>query len=151
MAMAFSTAAEQGPADCVQERLIPKGELFVRLESGPDTGSFVFCYPNGNIRRRGTNIAGKVEGVYELYHSNGQLEVRMVYSAGVPNDGKATYYDKQGHIKRIIPTLNGKRHGDLVWFWPNGNIKLVAKYQNGDMVSDRHYSENGDLEQEMTY
>lgn len=72
-------------------------------------------------------------------------------SAGVPNDGKVTHYDKQGHIDRIIPTLNGKTHGDLVRFWPNGNIRLVGEYQNGDAVDVRYFSENGDLDREITY
>ena len=60
-----------------------------------------------------------------------------------------TYPD--GTLKRITNYHNGEV-GEVIYYYPNGTIKSVMPHQNGEMHGTvKHYRENGTLEYDITF
>jgi len=47
------------------------------------------------------------DGLWEIYHDNGQLESKENYKDG-KKDGVWEYYDKNGQIEYLLYYINGK-------------------------------------------
>lgn len=51
----------------------------------------------------------------------------------------------------IIPYENGKIHGTVTHFYPNGNISIIATYEHGQIIGDMiSYNRNGVIESKIT-
>ena len=84
-------------------------------------GYYEWCYDNGNTMHRFTSKNGKYDGLREEFFPDGKLKTRSHY-ADADFDGLAEV------------------------FWENGNPKSVKEYAAGDLVSQKYYHENGQLE-----
>jgi hypothetical protein len=40
-------------------------------------------YENGQLRQKGTDVAGRRDGLWEMYYENGQLEEKGTFNMGV--------------------------------------------------------------------
>jgi antitoxin component YwqK of YwqJK toxin-antitoxin module len=49
---------------------------------GPPDGPYELYYDNGQLREKGTYVAGELDGPYEDYYENGQLGMRGTYNMG---------------------------------------------------------------------
>ena len=74
-------------SSCSQE--IPEGKVLIREgiryhqdTNEPITGTDVSYHNNGQLRQKGNLIAGKKEGLWEVFYENGQLKWRENYKAG---------------------------------------------------------------------
>lgn len=51
----------------------------------------------------------------------------------------------------IIPYENGKIHGTVKHFYPNGNIRITATYEHGQIIGDIiSYNHNGTIDSKIT-
>ncbi len=76
-----------------------------------------------------------------VYYPNGAL-----YASG------SEYYYEEGHLKTVEPRLNGELHGEVILYWPNGQVKRKCSFVNGRRVGwDRMWSEEGQLLDEEFY
>jgi len=65
---------------------------------GPPDGPYELYYDNGQLREKGTYVAGEPEGPGELYHDNGQLQWKGTYVAG-ELDGPYEQYYENGQVQ----------------------------------------------------
>jgi antitoxin component YwqK of YwqJK toxin-antitoxin module len=104
------------------------GNRYVTYELGKENGPFRYLYPNGSIKVSGTNLDGKAEGQYSVFHENGVLQQLSIYKNGKINCYRKTY-DEQGRILNegqiIDNTVSGK------WFFysydDQGNVKRIKR------------------------
>jgi antitoxin component YwqK of YwqJK toxin-antitoxin module len=96
---------------------------------------------------------GKEDGLYELFHENGQLEFRQNYKNG-KQDGLREYYYENGQLEFRQNYKNGKEDGLLESYYENGQLKQRGNYKDeerdglwedfylkGQLLSFRTYKE----------
>jgi len=66
-----------------------------------------------------------------------------VHIANGVKDGIETLYDKYGRVIQQIPYMNGRIHGILKAFYPNGNRMITYTYKYG-MKSGYAFTYNPD-------
>ena len=75
------------------------GESIQQYLNGVDYGKWVFYFPDGQIRTKGTfNEYGKRVGKWRYYHENGMKKQISIYSTDGVRIGKWIEYDSAGEI-----------------------------------------------------
>lgn len=137
---------------CVLEKGIPPGELMVALDPGPRNGPFKFCQHNGQVVRKGANKDGKQHGLYESYHSNGQLHYKHVYRNGVRQDGPLIAFHKNGTVQRKTVISKGKIHGVAKFYGRDGLITSEGPYNYGKKHGIfKYYAKDGSLKRTAVF
>lgn len=111
----------------------------------------------GNLETRANFINGKLDGLYEEYHWNGNLKekktVKIDKSLGIY--GLVESYYESGELKgranfinfinsRFYPRLNG----EYFEYYRNGNLVFKKNYVNGEMIGLQEFRyENGTLKE----
>lgn len=81
----------------------------------------------------------------ELYYRSGALYARL-------RDEKHEYFYEDGSLKTVEPRQNGRFHGEVVLFWPNGQMKRRCHFKNGMRVGvDQMWNDEGKLLDEQEY
>ena len=99
-------------------------------------------YPNGMVKTlKEVNSNQQPHGNYSIYHPNGIKKVNMLFNNGLQKEGAIDSYDVKGNKIRAA-TINrlGKFHGEVINYWPNGNVKESLAYENDSLVGQiRNY------------
>jgi hypothetical protein len=121
-------------------------------------GEWVFRYDNGNLKGKGKYINGdgsdlgkesKIpkngrEGLWVIYHENGNKSQEVSYENGVIK-GKGTTYHKNGNLWSSSNYIAGKRDGEYRSYYENGNLEWKIKFIKGSREGNAmKYNENGD-------
>jgi len=80
-----------------------------------------------------------------IYFMSGQLKMLKNYS-NLKNqllDGKYELYFDNGNINENIDYINGMIDGQLLTYWPNGIAKRIDKYKEGKLVEGKCFSRTG--------
>ena len=56
---------------------------------------------------------------------------------------KRTYFYEDGTLKTVEPYFSQKLHGDVLLYWPNGELKRKCQFQHGVPEEDQMWDENG--------
>jgi antitoxin component YwqK of YwqJK toxin-antitoxin module len=65
---------------------------------------------------------------------------------------KREYFYETGQLKTVEPLREGKLHGEVVLYWPNGKMKRKCSFQNGVRHGlDQMWNEEGVLVDEGRY
>lgn len=81
----------------------------------------------------------------ERHYPNGALYARFT-------EEKHEYFYADGSLKTLEHYLNGRLHGEITLYWPNGKLKRKCCFQNGIRVGlDQMWNENGTLMDEKDY
>ena len=151
-------------SSCSQE--IPESKVLIRDgiryhqdTNEPITGTDVSYYDNGQLRQKGNFIAGKKEGLWEVFYENGQLKWRENYKDGNKEglwelfrgngpllfrgnykngrkDGLAENYTLNSRMNRMFLTQrenykDGKLDGIREVFNKNGRLTKAERYKDG--------------------
>ena len=106
--------------------------------NGTVDGIFEKYYDNGQLEYKGTFKSGQLDGVFERYFSNGQLNIRAEYKDGVLNG----MYEGRG-IK--VKYKNGNYDG--IYERYNNNNKLIERIEYSDGIKNgvyELYNDNGE-------
>lgn len=123
--------------------------IFQRDQSGNAKSILTSYYPSGSVKQSLEGIDGRALGLYEEWHENGikHLEVSVkdgIFAFGQEAenswifDGFAFLWNEEGNLFAQINYLNGKLHGDSLFYFPDGNISLQKRYISG--IRDGAYS-----------
>jgi len=87
---------------------------------------------------------GKLNGTKKTFHATDQLESESTYQNDVLS-GESRSFAEDGKLLRVARYKGGKKHGDMVDYWPrNGNIQRVVPYDTGQVNGvAREYYMNG--------
>ncbi len=134
---------------------------------GEKNGFFSFYYPDGKLRASGEYINNKMFGVWEYYHRNGNLRLRINYTGDnmnytvldfIDSTGKVMTKDSTGTFEMIVQYnprranyrlegefKNGKREGTWKYYAyiPSKDaeeMKLKEVYENGILKKGSIYS-----------
>lgn len=58
-------------------------------------------------------------------------------------EGQYTSYDEQGNVKWYKNFLNNKLHGEIKSVWPNGNLKRIETYKEGERIEGECFDQEG--------
>jgi antitoxin component YwqK of YwqJK toxin-antitoxin module len=89
-------------------------------------------------------VNGKQEGLWERYHSNGNLYIRCNYK----NDKLEGFYEEyywNGNIAHRINFKYGKREGLYEEYYDNGNIKRQSFWKNDRYLEGIEFQNTGVL------
>lgn len=131
-------------------------------------GRGIFFYPNGQVSQIGRMIHNKKEGICVSYYSNGMMSDSANYHNNIPTGYKLQWHsngflsDSIAHINDSTDVkvswfdngqpnaagilLNGKMHGKWKYFHQNGNVASIEIYDQGRLLSKKHYDETGTLQ-----
>ena len=111
--------------------------VFLPNETNPYTGEYLCKYDNGQKKKEGRYIDGKLIGQWSAWYDNGQKKSEANYKNG-KLDGKSTWWSKKGQKVRQKNYKNGKLDGKLIeWFYFNGEIKREENYKNGKICFNK--------------
>ncbi len=108
--------------------------VFLPNETNPYTGEYLCKYENGQKKKEGRYINGKLIGKSTTWYESGQKKSEANYKNG-KLDGKSTWWNKRGQKIRQKEYKSGKLDGKLIeWFQFNGEIKREENYKNGKIL-----------------
>ena len=104
-------------------------------------GPIVTYHDNGRVKEKGEYIAGRKEGVWQVYSERGKLVQTVTYKKGkvvttaAPEQVKdfATYHDN-GRIKEQGITKNSKRDGEWKLYDNRGELEIITVYDQGKII-----------------
>ena len=76
-------------------------------------------------------LSDKVHGTKKTFHVNGKLASESSFEQGTIT-GESRTYDDEGRPMRVARYKKGKKHGEMMDYWPtNGKLKRVVLYKKG--------------------
>ncbi|MDQ3141942.1 MAG: hypothetical protein M3Q56_06805 [Bacteroidota bacterium] len=95
---------------------------------------FISFYPNGvkQVERFYDKKTGLMSGPYFEYYESGAIMKRGNATAGELEDTVLVYYPNN-KIQEIEIYKRGIKHGDLIYFHPNGQVGAIGKYVNDSL------------------
>ncbi|WP_299012063.1 toxin-antitoxin system YwqK family antitoxin [uncultured Polaribacter sp.] len=154
----------------------PEGSSILYYKGTPFNGNLIGKSRNDIYIHNVQFKEGRLDGIYERYYENGQLERKTNYKGGKRNGLFEEYYEN-GQLK-ITTTLNGDRFtglteeyfengqllgksnfnkdnlrvGTVVEYYVNGQLKLKINYKGGKKNGlFEEYYENGQLKSKINY
>ncbi len=105
------------------------------LYKGQPHGLWKNFYNTGTLKSVGKRFFGKLDSTWTFYFSTGQIKMQIQYDKGIKNGFTHIYkFDEDyGHYlatKKLY--IDGKLHGKAYSYYPNGNIKTVTQYHEGE-------------------
>ena len=113
-----------------------------RIADGKPSVKEEFHY-NGKLKSRANyqpkTDGGKLDGLYESYHKNGQLDWKGNYKDG-RQDGLFIGFYENGQLAFKVNYKNGREDGIYKWYDENGQLTSKSCLKNHEMV-DMTYCE----------
>lgn len=107
------------------------GLSFVPNEDKPFTGSVVSYYKNGNKELEFSHKKGRTTS-FARFYENGNKQSETTYDSD-GNPETTTFWWKNGELWETFGYKNGKKHGFVVSYAPNGSKSSEVNYVNGLM------------------
>lgn len=98
-------------------------------------------YHNGQIQSKSLRHDNKLIGEYTEYYSNGQIESKIEPFKG-KIDGEFDWESNNGGYQIEIVELN---HGKRTYYHENGELRVVLKYKNGQLLPRKYYNDKSEL------
>jgi antitoxin component YwqK of YwqJK toxin-antitoxin module len=137
--------------------------IYNRNKAGAIYAYLTTYHPNGQIQQYLEIVNSRAKGLYQEWHSNGQVKLSAFVVGGDPDitieaqkswlfDRYSVVYDEEGKMLAHINYAHGKLEGDSIHYYPKGNIKkrmpFKGNYLNGEAEV---FSESGQLLQKISY
>ena len=136
--------------------LIRDGIRYYQDTNEPITGTDVSYYDNGQLRQKGNLIAGKKEGLWEVFYENGQLKWRENYRDG-EKEGLWEFFQGNGPLRFRGNYKNGKKDGLTENYTFNNRMNRMVltqreNYKDGKLDGIREiFNKNGQLTKAETH
>ena len=116
-----------------QERLIERGTV----NNGKFSGER-FIYEDDCLRQHLVFENDNLNGVCELFYSNGSIESSMTMENGIKNGPYISYFPT-GETKQTATFVNDLMEGDWTEYNEHGRTTISAQQKNGILVGDLVY------------
>jgi len=138
------------PSGAVMHGKAPPAGLkaWCELSDGTQHGPSLSWYEAGNPKAEAHFDEGKLDGVFRLWHTNGQLAEEGHYVAD-QRHGTFSTWGEDG-IKLLEQNFaNGKRNGEMKRWYRTGQLQFIEHYVDGEKDGPAvAYFENGQMEAE---
>ena len=152
LALVAAGCAEPIPRNLAD--LVQQGEVYLDRETmRPYSGPVFRFFPNDTTRVQlsGNLKDGKLDGPYERYHENGQLQEKATYAAG-EYDGPYERYYENGQLRTKATYKDVEYHGPFESYHRNGQLELKTTYAAGEEDGPYEwYDSDGGLWQRGTF
>lgn len=101
--------------------------VYQNKKDGKNNYDAALYYPNGNKKREGKVLAGKLTGQWKDYNMNGFITSIDNYSEGKKDKKSITYYDN-GKVKAETDYSAGETNGYYRQYYKNGNLQMEGAY-----------------------
>jgi len=109
-------------------------------------------YENGCHHEKFYYINGKIVGLYQSWHPNGQLSEQCTFNEKGKREGLTQRWYDNGQLHSEYTYKNGNRDGLYREWYTNGQLAVEYTYKDGKADGTyRHWHENGQLQIECTY
>ena len=82
-------------------------------------------------------------GELAKYWENGHLEQKAHYVNGFKEGVCTYYYPNTKQVESTITYVHGKRHGEQMSYYKNGQLHYKEYWENGQRSESTSYDENG--------
>jgi antitoxin component YwqK of YwqJK toxin-antitoxin module len=162
--------AKEAPSELVSRLSNREGRLYALESAIPFTGWMVDYFPDSTLKSKSWVSNGLLEGVSEGWHTNGVMQIREHFVAGVSEGAVTKWYSDGGkqsegtanrgklegafvrwHSNGVkseeVTLVDGKAEGvSRAWF-PSGNLKAEVVIKSGEVIS-KNYWKDGEGPQE---
>ena len=122
-----ATAATERTAS----ELVRQADRLCEKDGGrPFTGWLVERYPDAALKSRSWLSNGVLQGISEGWYTNGTLQVREHYAAGV-SKGEVTRWSEDGAKESEGTALDGKLEGVFRRWYPTGRLSDEVRFSAG--------------------
>lgn len=143
--------------------------------NGLRNGNWLKFHENGQLHEKGLYVSGAKHEAWKEYSDNGKVVSLKSYSNGLLH-GKSTdfyngsisretqfqhgvaleyldYTHDEGKLESVIrKNTNFERNGESIWYYGNGNKRIVETYKNGKLHgSVKSFDYSGKLTSETAY
>lgn len=110
-------------------------------------------YDSGPLKSESHFEANEKDGMYKEYYLNGSLKLQTNFKGEFRKfEGICIRYNNYGYFDEQANYVNGKKEGDYMSFWGNGNKATQCILRNGEKEGlNTEWFENGKKEFECTY
>lgn len=117
-----------------------KGKLFYTM--GLKVDSSIMYFSNGRINmEEWKDSVGKTQGLFRVYHENGQLSQLGFMNDNYLDDTCKTFFDN-GQLKSIEFYKERKKEGRWQYFSKEGNLIRTEVYINDILANSREYRQH---------
>ncbi len=143
------------------------GLIWKSGDTSPFSGFLVDRFPDGKVLSRSEIKNGKMDGISQGYDTNGTLQVKEHFVAGVSDGVREKWYPDgtlmvkgtivagefhgtfqrwhtNGQLSEVMQMNRGKAHGEAFGFYPSGYRKSFTRLNTGE-VSDQILWKDGEI------
>lgn len=117
-------------------------EISTDYINGKKNGEERVYYQSGVLNSLSNYVNGLPEGMIEIFHEDGTLMIRMYFKNGL-KEGKAVRYYPNGQLQQVKFFENELEEGESLIWYEDGRLFKETIYENGEIVSQLQYDENG--------
>jgi antitoxin component YwqK of YwqJK toxin-antitoxin module len=115
------------------------------------TGEFTSRYENGMVKMTAKIVAGKKEGIVQIFFENGQLNEIRSYKNNLM-DGTWEMYNIYKIKVSVANYKDGLKHGKWMIYDDKGTLLYDMEYNNGEKTGTwKKFDETGKLVSERKY
>jgi antitoxin component YwqK of YwqJK toxin-antitoxin module len=146
------------------ELTLRDGRLYLTNGIAPFRGIMIDAYPGGAISSRSEVVDGKLHGLSEGWHTNGQLQVVEHFREGVSHGARTKWradgsklseaqivqgkmegmfrtWHENGELAEEMQMSAGAVHGSARAFYPSGYMKTLARLTNGSLLEKSEWKD----------
>jgi len=125
-------------------------EAEYNLKNGQLHGLLKAYYENGNVKKLGSYLNGKENGLFKEYNEDGTMNFEYSMKDGVMNGAFKTYYEN-GQLKKSGSFLNGKANGNFKEYAENGELDVTYTKLNDEYNGTLIIYEKGRISKKINY
>lgn len=129
------------------------GGIYNHQGYGPKEGIYITYYNEfpTQIKSKQHYNFGRLDGISEQFHSNGQLKSSLTYNLDTL-DGLAKEFYDNGQLKVAYKNHRNQIHGVYLSYYDNGQTKVQHNFVKGKLVGrQKTYYKNGRLKNSCYY
>jgi hypothetical protein len=149
------------------------GLFFAPDANKPFSGVVVEYYDDETLKSRSHINEGRLNGVSEGWHRNGQLQIRESYENGVAHGQRTKWLEDgiresegrieqgrfagvfrkwhpNGQLAQEVQMTNGLAHGEARSWHENGSLKAVVKLDQGEVLQQQFFDPESLPQKELT-
>ncbi len=123
--------------------------LIVTFKVSGQNGVVKTYYPDKSVKSESMYINDILDGPSIEYYSDGKKKLERNYSKGIINGTVKEYYEN-GNVKEEFQVVFGVNDGNLKRYFEDGSLKEILVYEQGRIVSKKHFNDINALVQKET-
>jgi hypothetical protein len=88
-------------------------------------------YKDSPVKGKGLFSKGLREGEFTFYWVNGSVKETICYKDDLKHGPSKSYYEDNCRVLLDCEFYHNERHGDWVWYYRNGYVKVRGRFFNG--------------------